>query len=308
MLRVQGLRLQLLMLPFALITLSGATAGAGTWAWEPSFVGISPSNEALAGGVASFGGSQALWYNPAGLATMEDAEVSVSYVSWFAETQAICAHGGSRAQRGSWGFGLIYFDRGEVRDLDVGSGVYTDTFEDSDISILGGYGISFPGADWLSLGGAVCWTQLELLGETASFTTFSAGLGISAYEGNASIGAAVNGLGSDVEFSSGQSSAEQATTVNLGLLLRPPMMLFSALDLVGNAELNWQRDEDLVLGLGVEIGYSGVLFGRIGHLSGDETGLKYGLGVRTGRFSIDYAFGSSKNLGSTQHVVLCYAL
>jgi hypothetical protein len=308
MLRVHGLRLQFLMLSLALLMFSGTKAGAGTWAWQPSSIGISPANEALAGGVASFGGSQTLWYNPAGLATMEKAEISVGYVSWFADTHAICAHGGSRAKRGNWGLGLIYFDRGEVSDLDMGTGLYTDTFKDSDISIVGGYGISFPGVDWLSLGGVVGWTQLELLGETASFTSFSAGLGISVYEGSANVGAIISGLGNDVGFSSGQSSAEQARMVNLGLQLRPPKKLFSILDLAGNAELNWQRDEDRVLGLGVEIGYSGIIFGRIGYLSKDETGLKYGLGVQTDRFAIDFAFSSSDNLGSTQHVALRYSL
>lgn len=295
-----------IIVSLAILAVWSAAAAGSTWAWEPWSVGVDPAAEAMGGGTASFGRSAALWYNPAGLATLGGAEVSAGYVSWFAETQAVCAYGGSRLHGGGWGLGVVYFDRGEVQDLDIGEGVYTDTYEDSDFSVSGGYGLTIPGAEWLDIGGAVTWTQLELLGETTSFMSYAGGIGARGFDGSLNMGASITALGDEVKFGSEEGPAGQPTTVSAGILLRAPEGSLGSVDLSGSAQVEWLKDEDPVAGYGLEIGYGGTVFGRIGYVASEGSGLRYGLGVRTGQFTVDYSLSTNEDLESTHHVLLSY--
>ena len=240
----------------------------------------------------------ALYWNPAGLAGAEGAQLIVMHNEWIQDFRQEFAGVSRQMGKGAAGFGVsgFYTSEMEKRD-DVGNLV--GHFGFNDFAFTGAYAHQLPkgGAGGL----AVKFIREMIDQETATAVAVDLGGRLPLGSSGVSLGAAVQNMGGDARFRTESFSLPR--TVRAGAAITRPI---SAVEGNGtlSAEFRKVKGEDSRFQVGGELGLKGHVALRAGAKFGyDEESMSFGLGLIQRRFAFDYALVPlSSNLGTTHFV------
>lgn len=277
--------------------------------------------QALAGASAAGSeGSDAVFWNPAGLARMapEDRpEIALSYGMLLAETFAGSGAFARPTSHGAWAAGFTYFGQ-PAQTAYTAQGDTAGEFAAYDVAFSGSYGHRF---EKFSLGGTL--KAVRTVVDDVSGTTAALDFGVQARhvtmigDGPADVGAYFSNLGPALAAG---SAAPLPFAARLGMLWHASPMFHPAFD------LNFPVDEDPYVSFGVEARFS--LGGDAGVSERFESrskrsaavragfnqaqareieglvGMTAGAGVDLGFMRFDYAWAPYGDLGMTNRVTV----
>lgn len=275
-------------LTIALILLLSATAlfaadNAGTT--SGAFLGLGLGARPLALGnafVAVADDGSALFFNPAGLATLQKPELQSMYTNWFVDTK----YGALSLAAPGFAFAAAYLDYGRINETTLAQpGGTGGSFSSGALCYRFGFGKNVSPLFAWGLG-------LKLFGEYLG-SSDAAGYGVDAGllwqlpERNMSIGLAATNL-------LGQFAGEISRSLTLGIAAQ-----FAAFRPA--FDLCYATDYGLRTRAGVEMDINGMLYPRCGYDSGK---VSLGFGLLLSRVGFDYAYLSAGDLGATHRFSL----
>ena len=297
---VRGSAFSLALLGTLLIPPSAfAAAGETGFAFLKLGVGARPMGMGSAY-VALANDPTSVYWNPAGLAGAEGAQVVVMHNEWIQDFRQEFAAVSRSMGAGTLGLGVsgFYTSQFEKRD-DVGNLI--GHFGFNDFAVTGAYAHRF--THQASGGLAVKFIREMIDQETATAVAFDVGGRIAVGQSGLTLGAAVQNLGSDAKFIA--ESFPLPRTIRAGAALSRNL---AGVDGKGtlSAEVRKARGDDSRLHVGGEFEYKDKVALRAGAKFGyDDESVSFGLGLIRSRFHFDYALVPlSSNLGTTHFISL----
>jgi hypothetical protein len=232
-------------------------------------------------------GATAAYWNPAGLANMERAEVALGHFSWYQDITveqaciALPIMSGDAALAAS----VTYVNYGTIDGYDE-AGAFTGELTAYDI--VGGVSVGYGLSDRLSVGvtGKIVNQKLD----EYSASALAADFGVKYTFSKVSVAAAIMNVGSDMTFD--EVSENLPTSIKLGLAAEP----FSS-GLMASMEVEKRLDGDIVLHQGLEMSFNDRYYLRTGfdYLPSQDgrslaSGLAMGAGIDLDFAKFDYAF------------------
>jgi hypothetical protein len=243
----------------------------------------------------------AVYWNPAGLATVEDRCATAMHAVWFEDTSYDWFSYSQRSRGiGTVGIGIQYLSYGKLTAIDA-NGREGDAFTPSDLAVsfsyarmVGGYG----------LGCSLKYISSTIL---QNATAVAADLGIMRKlpGGKLSLASTLQNLGTKLTYTNGEEPLPLNVKVAAAYLLLPALTVA--------VDLNLPEDNDPFYSSGFE--YGRVLNERFTlALRGGFTtrykdtdsvnGFTAGFGIGFSNYSIDYAFAPYGVLGDTHRISL----
>ena len=288
-------------------------------------------------------GSSALFFNPAGMAEMEDfLDITVSTNKWIADIQhntASLAISPSKGKYGVIGFSLQSVDYGEFFGTRVNKAVpegYDDigTFNLAAMAIGGGYAKQL--TDRFSVGGQVRWvhqdlgesivpmfgtkidsagavaadTSEQILGNELTPLAFDFGTQFRTGFKSLVFGMSVRNFSKEIKYA--EEGFQLPLVFNLGISmdvldLLPEAPMSQALYL--SVEASHYRSHPEQLKIGLDYSFMNTLSLRGGYISNnDESGFSFGLGVSFIGFSFDYAYTPFSIFDNVQRMTARFSL
>jgi hypothetical protein len=264
---------------------------------------------------AEGGGLDSLGINPAGAAAAKRPELAASAMSGIADDQFGFLGYAHPLKAGVAFAGLAYYDAGPVVVADLNGAQQTVAAERD---YVGMFGWAMPLGGGFSVG-ALGKAYKFTLAQSASATGFAADAGArwdSPLPG-VSLGAAVQNLGPGVKYETASDPLPLTARGGLAWTLesRPHGQVedvrsyYTGTRMTLSADALKVRDEDLAGALSgefaVDMGPQTAIALRVSNLFGPAAGgLSFGIGVREGRFTADYAVVSKGELGYAQDVTV----
>jgi hypothetical protein len=240
----------------------------------------------------------ALYWNPAGLAGAEGAQLIVMHNEWIQDFRQEFAGVSRQLGKGTAGFGVsgFYTSEMEKRD-DVGNLI--GHFGFNDFAVTGAYARRLPQGGAAGL--AVKFIREMIDQETATAVAFDLGGRLPLGSSGVSLGAAVQNVGSDAKFIT--ESFPLPRTVRAGAAITRAIPSVEGSGTL-SAEFRKAKGEDSRFQIGGELGLKRHVALRAGAKFGyDEESMSFGLGLTQHRFAFDYALVPlSSNLGTTHFV------
>jgi outer membrane protein OmpA-like peptidoglycan-associated protein len=282
-----------------LCLLAGIFDGPGTTAVPLLRVGQGPRAAALGdAGTAGPDDASAVVWNPAALGCLTEPSLALSHHAWFLETSDEVAHAALPAGTGALGLGLAYSaSRGIQRWSETN--LPGDTFAVWCGTLSAGYGAPVARRVWLGAAGKLLCNDLR------DVTGIGAGLDVGLLCRPAprlNVGLAGRNLGAlayrgDVELLPAELALGASTCLG---------------PFAARADAVWPGPGMPDLRGGIEYAPVSSLALRLGYRTGPadittlgwHCGLTAGLGVRVGRFAVDYAFAPYGRLGTTHRIGL----
>jgi len=240
----------------------------------------------------------ALYWNPAGLAGAEGAQLIVMHNEWIQDFRQEFAGVSRQMGKGTAGFGVsgFYTSEMEKRD-DVGNLI--GHFGFNDFAVTGAYAHRLPqgGAGGL----AVKFIREMIDQETATAVAFDLGGRLPLGSSGVSLGAAIQNLGGDAKFIS--ESFPLPRTIRAGAAITRAIPSVEGSGTL-SAEFRKAKGDDSRFQIGGELGVKRHIALRAGAKFGyDEESMSFGIGLTQRRFAFDYALVPlSSNLGTTHFV------
>lgn len=286
---------------FPSVSLGDIHENAGTRAM--SFLKIGVGAEAIGMGeshVAVTNDFYASYWNPAGLAHIQRSQFGFMHNQWFEgikhEYLGFVQPFGSL---GVLGVSALYLSYGEIQGRDV-DGKETKKFRPYDLAFVLSYGRKLFGNS--TIGFNAKWLREQIDEEDARVYAFDIGALYAIGDSGLNLGVNLQNLGTKAKFD--KESFNLPTNLKLGLSYRKDAFTIAA-------DVNKPEDNDLNIGIGVELEIAELLHLRGGYkyfLGGNDlgavSGLTTGLGVTIEGFQVDYAFVSYGKLGATHRVSL----
>ncbi|MEB2776235.1 hypothetical protein SYJ56_13005 [Algoriphagus sp. D3-2-R+10] len=219
--------------------------------------------------------------NPGGLAKLESSAVSVGYDSRFGikELNTVDLVGAWKVKAGTLGFGVSRYGGKLFNQQSLG------------LAFANQLGI-------VSVGGKLEWFQTQIEGfGSGSSVIFSLG-GIAELSSTFSIGASISNL--NRSKISKDSETRLPTGVSLGIFYTPISQLQVHLELEKDIQIK------PIVKAGLEYGIKEWIFLRTG-INSNPSRLFFGVGLKSNRTRLDYAYGQNQPLGSTNHLSLGYS-
>ncbi|MBI4060765.1 MAG: PorV/PorQ family protein [Elusimicrobia bacterium] len=293
----------------ALLLLSAApTQAAGSPTLRRS---LSPRAAAMADAYAAVpGGLSSLGANPAGRAAARRAQLETAFTSGVLDDSFGFIGWAQPLPAGAAAAGLSYYDAGKV-DLHFANGAAETRTAQRDYVGHLAWGLPLPGG--LAVGAAGKHYRFELAQE-ARAAGFAADVGAQWKTPlpGLSLGAALQNAGPGVKFE--RESDPLPLTTRGGASwswksgeAKDVDSYVTVTRLLASAEAIKTRDEALIGALGSELamdfGAATSIALRAGwRLNSDFARLTVGVGMREGRFSLDYAMAEKRTLGQAHHV------
>ena len=289
-------RLILLVLALATLAAGGAFAATGEAGFAFLKLGIGARPMGMGSSyVALADDPTAIYWNPAGLAATEGAQVAVMHNEWIQDFRQEFAAVSRPIGAGALGLGIsgFYTSQLETRD-DVGNLI--GHFGFNDIAVTGAYAYRLP--HQASLGIGVKYIREMIDQETAGVVALDLGGRMGIGHTGVTLAAAAQNLGGRAKFIA--ETFPLPTTLRAGAALSRGI---KGLDGKGvlSAEVRKSRGDDSHFHLGGEFEYKERVALRAGAKFGyDDEKLSFGLGLIQRRFHFDYALVPlSSNLGTT---------
>ena len=296
----------------ALLALSGT--GAARASGSPTLRrSLSTRASAMADAYSAVpGGLSSLGYNPAGLSAVSRPELESTFESGVLDDTFGFFGWSQPLPLGSAAVGLSYYDGGKV-DLRFANGTTQIRTAQRDFVGHLGWGVALPCG--FSLGATGKYYRFELAQEArAAGAAGDAGLQWKTPLKGLTLGAAVQNAGPGVKFEQETDPLPLTTRGGVSWSWRTGDAKDVNSDLTRTrvlvaAEAVKVRDEAITGGLGGELamdfGPTTSIALRTGwRFNSDSTRLTLGLGVREGRFTLDYALNDQRSLGQSHHVGL----
>lgn len=297
----------------AVVSSVGYAGGAGTTGAQ--FLKIDPSARPVGmGGAYSavLSGADTVFYNPAGIASIERNEISGTYMSYFQSINYGSLAGVlPNGDESSFGIGVNYLgvtdiprrSADDVNDAD-GTSDPESTFGATDAALNMVYARRnpFPAVlDGLDLGVNLKTVYLTIDDENAFSAMLDVG-GLYPVNEKLTLALALQNMGMNVKFNN--ESDPLPFNIKAGAALRPVDELTLAADI--NAYI---LDEIFYASLGAEYWVMDIVALRAGYKYGYDTdslgslvGVSGGMGVKAGKFGLDYAMAPFGELGNTHRV------
>jgi uncharacterized protein UPF0164 len=285
-----------------LLTL-GLPAGAFAAAGETGFaflklgVGARPMGMGSAY-VALADDPTAIHWNPAGLASVEGTQLTAMHNEWIQDFRQEFAAVAFPLLRGSVGVAFSGFYTSEFEKRDD-TGVLIGHFGFNDLSASAAYARRF--SPRATAGLAVKYVREMIDAETATSVAFDAGARYALPSAGLSFGGAVQNVGGDATFVS--EAFPLPRTLRAGVAWTRALSAWQGRGTL-SGEVRQAKGEDARLHLGGEFDYREQLALRAGVKFGyDDETMSFGLGVKRGRFGLDYALVPlTSDLGTTHFV------
>ena len=303
-----------------LVSLSGSAA-----AYEPGtagllFLRLGVGERAAAMGeayTALANDATALYWNPAGLASLENTQLHLMHNEWLSSVRQEFAGIAHATDYGSFAFGFtgLSMDEIERRESGLPSSQPLGHFSAFDIALHAAYARVLPSG--LEAGVGVKWIYSRLDEENAKGFLVDLGLRLDSTIPGLSFGAALLNYGG--KFSYVDEEFDAPLTIKFGAAQLLPyhpatgdirvaydLLLLSDSDTESDAELGTSKSTTARHHFGVEYDFHGIAALRAGYKAGyDSQGLSFGGGLRWGSFVFDYAFLAVDNdLGNAHRMGL----
>ncbi|MGB7062107.1 MAG: PorV/PorQ family protein [Candidatus Zixiibacteriota bacterium] len=243
--------------------------------------------------------ASAIYWNPAGLASVSGTELSFMHLAWLQDiAYEYLAMAQPVKKRGVVGFSISYLHMDKLQGRDQ-YGEPTSDFSASDMAITLGFGREITSG--LLVGGSIKGIDERIEDRNAYGLAFDLGCLYQTPVQNLFLGGVVQNWGGDIAFV--EESFGLPTVFKLGASYRR--------SLAGNpanlgVDVSFPADDKTCLHSGIEYVYKNTMAGRIGYKDGsgsrDAPGLSFGLGLLTTKnqiYKIDYAFVPQGVLGNS---------
>jgi len=243
-----------------------------------------------------------LYWNPAGLALMQERQASFMYDQMYQDLKFQNVNVGIPVENGAFGASLSYLSYGDIQGYSESGSVTGSQSASNAVGTLGG---AWLGNQW-SAGANIKGIQEKLADEKASGAAFD--LGANAIYpkpllgGTLRFGAAVRNLGPGIKFE--QQSDPLPSDWKLGVAAVQMM----------NRKLNWSMDytkpkEDSgYVSTGFECWLVPFIAVRAGYVNSknEGSGMRAGIGLRIKGVSFDYAYAGQGELGASHRYELSF--
>jgi hypothetical protein len=232
-------------------------------------------------------GSTAAYWNPAGLAQLGAAEVSLGHFAWYQDitVEQACLAFPLSADGAVVAASVTYVNYGTIEGYDE-AGAFTENLSAYDLA--GGVSLGFGLTDRLSVGvtGKVISQRLD----TYSASAFAADFGLKYNFGKFALAGAVTNLGSGLTFD--KVTEDLPTAIRVGVAASPFNSGFMT-----SVDVEKRLNGDYIIRQGLELGFSHRYFLRAGYdyLPSQDgralaTGMSIGAGLDLDFAQFDYAF------------------
>jgi len=268
-------------------------------------------------------GSDAMFWNPAGLTTVQSFDGSAGYVDWFMD---VAHYSFSVAYTvdgvGTFGIFGMMSDVGEIQETKVSylgyvNGVYNpgltgNVFSPS--SMVWGLSYAKDLNDRFTFGLSVKYAYEDLIYKSKGALIFDGGMLFKTGFKSIVVGASIRNFGEEVTYIDKNYPLPQ--TLNIGVsayLFSDDDPLFTKVEnhsLLLSADIIQPRDYDQQYAVGFEYSFSRVLFLRGGYLfNNDEEGINLGAGVSYLGTTLDYAYSQfGEYLGDVHRISISVSI
>jgi len=313
---------RLATLPALLLALALLAPAAG--AYEPGtsgllFLRLGVGERAAGMGeayTALAGDATALYWNPAGLASVDGTELHLMHNEWMQSVRQEFVAVAHSTRRGAFAFGVtgLSMDEMELRE-ELPSEEPLGHFSAFDIALHIGYGIALPRD--LEVGLAVKWIYSRLYEDNAKGFLVDFGLRHESAIPGLTLAGALLHFGPKFQYVA--ESFDAPRTIKLGAAYLFPthpkggdirvaydLLLLSDSDTTTDDQLGESKSLNARQHFGLEYDYQGLAALRAGYKLGyDSQGPSFGAGLRWRSFVFDYAFlAVSNDLGNVLRVGL----
>lgn len=289
-------------------------------------VSTSPRAAALSDAMVGvdLGSSLAMFYNPAGMASLAGGDLALGNVQWIADigyNSGSVAYSPADGQYGVFGITVMAVDYGDLEgtirsDNEIG---YIDTGDFSPTALAIGVGYATSLSDRFSIGGTARYVRQDL-GDSvmdADMTTQSNSISTPAFDfgvlyrtgfRSLNIGLAVRNFSPSVTYE--EESFEAPLILNIGASFDMMDLSPTASDMhsfLVTAEAGHPRSYDEQVRLGGEYRFMNIIALRAGYVfPTDEQGISAGAGLNLEfsglRFGADYAYTAFGDLGNVNRL------
>lgn len=256
------------------------------------------------------GGLSSLSTNPAGLAAARRPQLESTFTSGVLDDSFGFLGWAQPLPLGSAAAGISYYDAGRV-DLHLANGAVESRTAARDFVGHLGWAVPLPGG--LSAGATAKYYRFELAQEArAAGFAGDAGVQWSTPLRGLTLGAALQNAGTAVKFERESDPLPLTTRGGASWSWRSAdkakgeLSELTGTSVLASAEAVKVRDEALIGALGAELamdfGANTAIALRAGwRLNSDSARLTVGVGMREGRFTLDYAMAEKRTLGQTHY-------
>jgi hypothetical protein len=231
-------------------------------------------------------GSDAAYWNPAGLVGGERTEIQLNHFIWYqdisVEHAAVAMPVGDRFGLAA---SLTYVDYGDIQGY-AADGSLTDKLTAYDLA--GGISCGYRFSDYFSSGVTLKYVTQNLANVSAS--TFAVDLGLKYHAGRISLAAVAANVGPQMKFDG--VSASLPTSYRVGVAVRPFGQQF-----ITSVDIEKKAAGDIDIRHGFELNFNDQYYLRAGYNYYPQrdyrtfgNGISVGAGFRLNRFGFDYAF------------------
>jgi hypothetical protein len=295
------MRLMLRAAAASLVVLSlnpmGALAAPGDTAFAFLKLGVGARAMGLGSAyVALADDPTSLYWNPAGLASVHETQVTAMHNEWMQDFRQEYAAVGLPFKKGSLGFSFQGFYSAEALEGRDEVGNLTQDVGFNDLAMTAAYARTItPGLDG---GLAVRYIRGMIAEDNATAFAFDLGAKYRLGESGLSLGAAAQNIGGDATYV--KEAIPLPTTLRLGAAYSPALTGRHGSGTL-STEVHKSKGEDTRFNIGGEFAYKERLALRAGVKMGyDVEDLSFGLGIMHKEFRFDYALVPlSLDLGTT---------
>lgn len=287
------------------ICASGYCDSQGTSGAQFLKIVSSPRAAALGGAFTAFDGDvNTIAFNPAGLAFMENSEVSLVQNNWIQGISNQYLALGLATKAGTFGLSADILSIGNILERDNTGAADGTSFGSSDMSISVSYAKSFGERFSVGLTGKSISQKIE----TVSASSIAGDLGIIyKLSQKINIGASVLNVGSGIKFI--DETDPLPTTIKAGIMYQPVQALKIGVD--GSQPNDADTDYGIGAEYSIKVGEKLVFPLRAGYRSGYQTedlsGLAAGCGVMyNNALGVDFAWVPMGILGDTMRFGVTY--
>lgn len=241
-----------------------------------------------------------LYWNPAGLALMQERQASFMYDQMYKDLKFQNGNIGIPLENGAIGANVSYLSYGKIAGYDTSGNSIGDQSANSAVATLGG---AWLGNQW-SAGANIKGIREKLADETASGVAFDLGGNViypkPVLGGTIRLGAVVQNLGSGIQFLQQKDPLPSAWKVGVAAVQLHDKKLNLSLDYTK------PREDDSIISGGAEYWFVPFLALRAGYVNNHTvgSGVRAGLGIRVKNVSFDYAYAGQGELGMSHRYEL----
>jgi len=237
-------------------------------------------------------GSSSLYWNPAGLSSLSNSEITVSHMVYIEDLKYnFISYAEPMGSIGSFGIGGIILNSGDILKTEedpAGSYVSTgESFKTKDVAILFGWGKKF--GEKFSAGLSLKYINIKIANDKSNGTGLDFGM---KYQISKAVGLGINLC----NFGKKINEENLPTNIRTGLSITNKKLVLNL-----DTEYNFY-DKEIEFSAGIERRIRERFILRIGYNSRSEVSdlskLNIGFGIDFKSFRIDYAFSSQGDLGN----------